>query len=107
MTKLVGGGAGNLGPLASPPQFGSHRLGSEPSPVVGEEELTRPASPRVRKGPSTGTQANDAIDQLHRLILEWNHALGVEFGRGHLEPGAIPWNLVDAVEFEIEELSDP
>ncbi len=41
------------------------------------------------------------------FFVEWDHAFGVEFAERDLQPGSLPGDLMDAVEFEVEQLADP
>ena len=40
------------------------------------------------------------------FVVEGDHAFGVEFAERDFEPGAVPGDLVDAVEFEVQQFSD-
>ena len=48
----------------------------------------------------------DPVDEGDGLVVEGDHAFGVELAEGDLQPGAVATNLVDAVQLEVEELSD-
>ena len=40
------------------------------------------------------------------FVVEGNHAFGVEFAERNFEPGAVPGDLVNAVELEIQQFTD-
>ena len=48
----------------------------------------------------------DPIDERDGFVVEGNHAFGVEFAERDFEPGAVPGDLVNAVEFEVEQFTD-
>ena len=48
----------------------------------------------------------DPVDQRDGLVVEGDHAFGVELAERDLEPCAVATNLVDAVELEVEQLAD-
>jgi len=46
-------------------------------------------------------------DQLEGVVVERHHPFGVELAERDFQPGALTGDLVDAVEFEVEQLTDP
>ena len=40
------------------------------------------------------------------LVVEGNHAFGVELAERHLQPRSVPVDLMHAVELEIQQLTD-
>ena len=43
-----------------------------------------------------------AVDEGEDFLVERDHGFGVELAERDLEPGSLPGDLVDAVEFEVE-----
>ena len=74
--------------------------------MVGEEELSAPPGSGVREWATLRTGGDNAVDQGDRLVVERHHPLGVELAKRDFQPGAVAWDLVDAVEFQVEQLSD-
>ena len=56
--------------------------------------------------PASGACGGDPVDEGDGLVVEGDHALGVELAEEDLQPGAVAADLVDAVQLEVEELSD-
>ena len=54
---------------------------------------------RVRPG-------DDPVEHGESLLVEGHHAFGAEFPEGHLQPGAVSIDLVDAVQLEVAQLAD-
>ena len=79
---------------------------AESPAVVGEEELDETPGARVDERTSLGARGDDAVDEGDRLVVEGDHPFGVELAERDLQPRAVARDLVDAVEFEVEQLPD-
>ena len=49
---------------------------------------------------------DDAVDEGDGLVVEGHHSFGVELAEGDLQPRTVARDLVDAVELEVQQLSD-
>jgi hypothetical protein len=49
---------------------------------------------------------HDPVDDVEGLVVDRHHPLGVQLAQGDLQPGSRAGNLVHAVQFEVEELTD-
>jgi hypothetical protein len=54
-----------------------------------------------------GSELDDPVDHLEGLGIEGDHAFGGEFAERDFQPRAVPVDLVDAVQLEIEHFPDP
>ena len=48
----------------------------------------------------------NVVEQREGLGIEWDHALGAEFADGDAQPGAVITEVDDAVELEVQQLTD-
>jgi hypothetical protein len=94
----LGGGAVQL--------VAQHVLG-DAAALVGEQELDHAAAAGVAQRPARGTVHHDAVHQLQGLLVQRHHAFGVELAQGDLQPGALASDLVDAVQLQVAQLTDP
>ena len=49
---------------------------------------------------------DDAVDQRDGFLVEGHHALGVQLAQRNLQPRALAGDLVHAVQFQVDELTD-
>jgi hypothetical protein len=54
-----------------------------------------------------GAEVDDVIDQVEDLGVDGHHPFGVQLAERDLQPAAVLAHFVDAVEFEVEQFSDP
>jgi hypothetical protein len=59
----------------------------------------------VRQRPAGGAPGDDPIQDDEGLVVEGDHAFGAEFAQRHLQPGAVPGDLVHAVQLEVAQLT--
>ena len=50
--------------------------------------------------------SGDPVDQINGLVVERDHPFGVELPERNLQPGTVPGDFVDAVEFEVQQFTD-
>ena len=79
----------------------------EPAPEIGEQELCRPSVARMRERPPVGADLDDPVDHVQDLGIKGNHAFGGELAERDFQPCPIPIDLVNAVQFQVEEFPDP
>jgi hypothetical protein len=87
-------------------EFFSQSLLAETAAVVSKQELDGPPRTWVWDRAAIRACGDYAVDQGHRLVVERHHPFGVELAKRDLQPGAIALQLMDAVELEIEQLTD-
>ena len=83
----------------------TQRLRGQAAALVDEQELGGPAGARVRQRPAGGAPGDDPIQDDEGLVVEGHHAFGAEFAQWHLQPGAVPVDLVHAVQLEVAQLT--
>ena len=62
---------------------------------------------RGRQRPAGGAPGDDPVHDDERFVVEGHHAFGAELAQRHLQPGAMPVDLVHAVQLEIAQLPQP
>ena len=106
VAELVWGDVSDPGGLCAAGEFFADSGLGEPPAVVGEEKLCRPFGARVWERPSGAACCGDAVDEGDGFVVERNHAFGVELAERDFQPRAVPDDLVDTIEFEIQEFTD-
>ena len=57
-------------------------------------------------GPSGATRLSDAVDKVECFLMDGDHAFGVQFSQGDLQPGPGVGGIDDGVEFKVKEFTD-
>jgi hypothetical protein len=50
--------------------------------------------------------SDDAVDQRDGFLVKGHHAFGAQLAQRHLQPCALAGDLVHAVQFQVDELTD-
>ena len=106
VAKLVAGHVPEPGHLGGAAELEAQAPLAESAAVVGEEELGRTPVAGMKERTSLGARGDDAVDEGDCLVVEGDHPLGVELAERDFQPRAVARDLVHAVEFEVQELSD-
>jgi hypothetical protein len=56
--------------------------------------------------PARGAVGDDAVHHLQGVLIDGDHALGVQLAQRDLDPGAVAGNLVHAVQLQVQQLPD-
>ncbi|GGL10342.1 hypothetical protein GCM10011588_25970 [Nocardia jinanensis] len=107
MAQLVRGDVPDPGDGCSAAELEADGLLGESSAVVGEQELGRFSGAWVRYRSSGTAYFDDPVDEFDCFVVEWDHAFGVESSEWDFQPGSFAGNLVEAVDFEVEQFPDP
>ena len=94
------GGFGGAGQLVA------QRLRGDAAALVDQQELGRTAGARVRQRPAGGAPGDDPVGDVEGFLVEGHHAFGGQFAQRHLQPGAVPGDLVHAVQLEVAQLTE-
>jgi hypothetical protein len=78
----------------------------DPPALVGQQELHQSAAAWVAERAPRRTVGGDTIDDHQRLVIQRHHPLGIQLPERDLEPGALAWYLMHAVELQVHQLTD-
>lgn len=87
-------------------QFLADRVGGQAAALVGEQEVSEFAGARVSQRAAWGAGFGDPVDDLKGFVVDGHHPLVEQFAERHFQPGALPGDLVHAVQLERGQLAD-
>ena len=106
VAQLVWGDVADPGGFGAAGEFGTHGGLGEAAAVVGEQELGGSTGSWMRQRAAWGAGGGDTVDERYGFVVEGDHAFGVELAERDLEPGSVFGDLVDAVEFKVQQFAD-
>jgi len=73
--------------------------------VFEEQELSQPAVAGVRQCTLAAPLGDPGVDHLDGVGVQRHHAFGVQLADWHSQPGAVPGEVQQTVQFQVEQFA--
>ena len=71
-----------------------------------EQEVDWSSGARVRQRPAGSAARDDAVDHGDGFLVQGHHPFAGQLAQRHFQPGAVPVDLVHAVQLEVTQFAD-